>query len=61
MQWTGNAYNLQEQYTCHAFDTPVIIPEDELVFPSKFMTPMIKTYYWYHNPVEAIPVMVKLK
>ena len=27
VQWTGNAYNLQEKYTCHAFDTPVIIPK----------------------------------
>ena len=25
------------------------------------MTPMIKTSYWYHDPDEAIPVMVKLK
>ena len=25
------------------------------------MTPMIKTYHWYHEPNEAIPVMVKLK
>ena len=27
IRWTGNAYTLQEQYTCHAFDPPVIIPE----------------------------------
>ena len=27
-------------YTCHAFDPPVIIPEGELVFPDKFITPM---------------------
>ena len=25
------------------------------------MTPMINTYYWYHEPDEEIPVMVKLK
>ena len=25
------------------------------------MTPMRKTSYFYHNPYEAIPVMVKLK
>ena len=25
------------------------------------MTPMIKTSHWYHDPNEAIPVMVKLK
>ena len=25
------------------------------------MTPMIKTFHWYHDPNEAIPVMVKLK
>ena len=25
------------------------------------MTPMRKTSYWYHEPDEAIPVMVKLK
>ena len=25
------------------------------------MTPMIKTSHWYHEPNEAIPVMVKLK
>ena len=30
-QWTGNAYTLQEQYTCHEFDPPVIISEGELV------------------------------
>ena len=25
------------------------------------MTPMIKTSHWYHEPNEAIPIMVKLK
>ena len=29
--------------------------------PDKFMTPMRKTSYWYHDPDESIPVMVKLK
>ena len=61
VKWKGNAYTLQEKYTCHVFDPPVIIPEDELFFPAKFMTPMIKTSYWYHKTYEAIPVMVKLK
>ena len=42
---TGNAYTLQEKYTCHAFDTPVLIPEGELVCPAKFMTTMRKTSY----------------
>ena len=32
-RWTGNAYTLQEQYTCHAFAPQVIIPEGELVCP----------------------------
>ena len=41
-QWTGNAYNLQEKYTCHAFDPPGIIPEGELFCLAKFMTPMRK-------------------
>ena len=31
VQWTGKAYTLQKKYTRHAFDTPVIIPEGELV------------------------------
>ena len=48
-------------YTFHAFDPPVLIPEGELVFLAKFMTPTRKTSYWYHEPDEAIPVMVKLK
>ena len=61
VQWTGNIYTLQEQYTCHALDPPVIIPEGELVFPAKFMTPTRKTSYWYHKPDESIPFMVKLK
>ena len=61
LRWTGNAYNLQEKYTCHAFDPPVIINEGELVCPSKFMTPMRKTPCWYHKPDESIPGMVKLK
>ena len=26
-QWTGNAYTLQEKYTWHSFNPPVIIPE----------------------------------
>ena len=60
-QWIGNVYTLQEKYTCHAFDPPVIIPEGELVFTAKFMTPMRKTPYWYHDKYEATPVMVKLK
>ena len=42
VKWTGNAYTLQGKYICHAFDPPVIIPEGELVCPSKFMTSMIK-------------------
>ena len=57
---TGNAHTLQEKYKCHAFDPPVIIPEGELFCPAKFMTPMIKTSHWYHEPNEAFPVMVKL-
>ena len=36
-RWTGNAYTLQEQYTCHAFDPPVIITEGELVCSDKFI------------------------
>ena len=35
-------HNLQEKYTCHALDPPVIIPEGELVCPAKFMTPIRK-------------------
>ena len=61
VRWKGNAYNLKEQYTCHTFNPPVMIPEGKLVFPAKFMTPMRKTPYWYPNPDKAIPVMVKLK
>ena len=61
VRWTGNAYNLQKQYTCHAFDHPVIILKSELVCPAKFMTPMIKTSYWYHEPYEAINAIVKLE
>ena len=58
---TGYAYTLQETYTCHAFDPPVIIIECGLVCPANFMTTMIKTSYWYHEPDEEIPFMVKLK
>ena len=61
VQLTGNAYTLQGKYTCHAFNPPVIIPEVELVCSAKFMTPMRKTSYWYHEPDEAIPGMVKFK
>ena len=43
VKWTGNAYTLQGKYKCHAFDPPVIIPEGELFFPAKYMTPMKKT------------------
>ena len=42
VKWTGNVYTLQEKYKCHAFDPPVTISEDELVFKAKFMTPMKK-------------------
>ena len=59
--WAGNTYTPQEQYTCHAFDPPVIIPEGELVCPYKFMIPTRKRYYWYHKLYESIPVMLKLK
>ena len=61
VRWTGNAYTLQEEYTCHVFGPPVIIPEGKLVCPSNFMTPMRKTFYWYHDSDEAIPIMAKLK
>ena len=60
-QWTSNAYTIQEKYTCHAFDPPVIVPEGELVCPAKFMTQMKICFCLYHDPDEAIPVMVKLK
>ena len=60
-RWTVNLYTLQGEYICHAFDPPVIIPKGGLVFPAKFMTSMRKTSYWYHDPDEAIPIMVKLK
>ena len=59
--WTGNAYTLQKQYICHAFDLPVIIPEGELVCPAKFMTPMRKNSYWYNDIDESTHTMVKLK
>ena len=61
VQQTGNAYTLQEQYTCRAFNPPVIIPEGKSFFPAKFMKPMRKNTYWQHDPDEGIPVMVKLK
>ena len=44
VKWKGNAYTLQEKYKCHAFNSPVIIPEGELVCPAKFMTPRIKNF-----------------
>ena len=47
-RWTGNAYTLQKQYSYHAFDPPVTIPEVEIVCPDRFMTPMRKNSYWYH-------------
>ena len=59
VQWKGNAYTLHEKYTHHSFNPPVIIPESELVFPAKFITPMRKTSYWYQKPDEATPVMVR--
>ena len=49
VRWKGNAYTLQGNYTCHAFYTTVIITEVELVFPAKFMTPIIKTSNWYQG------------
>ena len=58
---TGNAYTLQEQYTCHAFDPTIIIPKGKLVYPAKFMTTMKKSSYCYHYPDRAIPSMVKWK
>ena len=61
VQWTGNAYTLQEKYTCHAFDPTVIIHEGELVCAAKFMTQMRKTSYWYHDTDEFIHVMVRFK
>ena len=61
VKWTGNAYTLQKEYKCHAFNPPVIIPEGELVCSAKFMTPMKKTSHWYHEKYKAIPAMVKLK
>ena len=61
VKWIGDAYTLQENLICHAFYPSVIITEGELVCPAKFMTPIIKTFPWYHEPNEAIPVMVKLK
>ena len=45
VQWTGNAYTLQEKNKCHAFNPPVIIPEGEIVCLAKFITPMKKLPY----------------
>ena len=61
VQCTVNANTLQVKYTCHAFNTSVIITEGELFFPAKFWTLISKYTHWYHNPDEEIPVMVKLK
>ena len=61
VQWTGNVYTLQKQYTSHAFNTPVIIYKGELVFTANVWTPLSKSSYWNHDPDEAIPVIVKLK
>ena len=61
VRWTGNAYTLQEKYTCHTFYPPVLIHEGELVCPSKFMNPTRKTSYWYKDPDEEIPVMGNFK
>ena len=61
VQLTGNAYTLQKQHTCHAFNPPVKFPEGELVWLAKFMNPIRKSYYWYHKPDELIPAMVNLK
>ena len=61
VKWTVNAYTLQEKYKCHASDSPVIIPEGELVCKAKFMTPTKETSHWYHETNEAIPAMAKLK
>ena len=52
------SYTLQVKDTCHALNLPAIIPEGELVCTAKFMTPMRKTSHWYHDPDEAIPIMV---
>ena len=38
-----------------------ILPVGYMHNLSIFITPMIKTSHWYHDPNEAIPVMVKLK
>ena len=48
VNWSGNAYPLQEKYKCNAFDPQVIISEGELVCKAKFMTPMKKNTHWYH-------------
>ena len=42
-------------------ESPFIIPEGELVCPAKFVTPKRKTSYWYHEPYDAIHVMLKFK
>ena len=61
VRWTSNAYTIQKQYTCHAFNPTFIINEGELVCTAKFMTPTRKTFDWYHEPDKAIPIMAKLK
>ena len=60
VQWVGEAYTLQEQYSCHAFDPPNIICEGEMVCEAKFWTPMNKGSFWYYEPGEDINVMVNL-
>ena len=61
VQWLGNPYTLQEQYACHAFDPPVLIPTGELVCEAKFWTPMSTKTHWYHEPDIDLHVMVKVK
>ena len=56
--WTGTAYTLQGKYTCQGLDPPVITPEGGIFCPDKFMITMRKTSYCYHEPDEAIPVIV---
>ena len=44
-----------------AGESPLIIPEGDLVCADKFMNPTRITSYLYHDPDEAIPFMVRFK
>ena len=61
VQWTEIPYVLTEPYAFFECTPPQIVPEGTFVYKANFLNQLGTNSFWYHEPPETLPVMVKMK